>query len=435
MKGNQFFGFAAALLLSTVFMGGLRAQELKFDGYVNSGLGVVSSDIEDSDPILKAYGIDSEQNGYRFRLNGSWQNEAGDAGAKFRFQAQSTTASGYFSLPYAYGWVKFIDEVFYAAGGIVDDGTWVTGDWWLNGERIDWGLGALLKATPVKGLDLGVGAYVINVQGGGANNILGAGLPNFGTVTPKLGDVKYTFNAAYTLPDVFRLSATFRTKNKAGYDAASALDGYQGSNESSRLIGEFRFLGVKDLTAVAAASVDKIEDFDNSGNIILSETFAYKLNDLNIGLNAAQFLYIRQSDTDPGLLFNLWGSYAFGKIVPRLDLGYFLGGQSALGAGSNTWSRTRAGGFVNKLGLADTDDDYSLFSARPSVKFNLDGRTSVEIGDKINYDFANFDGYRKDGQTLKGASTDADGNAIPARLGDTNSRLSNVFYVDFKVSF
>jgi len=433
MKGNQFFGFAAALLLSTVILGGLWGQELKFDGYVNSGLGVVSSDIEDSDPILKAYGIDSEQNGYRFRLNGAYQNEAGNAGAKFRFQAQATSGRGYFTLPFAYGWVKFANDIFYAAGGVVDDGTWVTGDWWLNSERLDWGLGALLKATPVKGLDLGVGAYVINVQGGGSGNILGDGNgASFASAIPKLGDVKYTFNAAYTLPDVFRLSATFRTKNKAGFDSNSALPGYQGSNESSRLIGEFRFLGVKELTAVVAASLDKLEDFDDSGNIILSETFAYKVNDLTIGLNALQFLYNRgDADIDPGLLFNLWGSYAIGKIVPRLDLAYFQGGQSALAAGNNTWARTRVGGFVNKIGAANADDDYSLLGARPSVRFNLDARTYIEIGDLINYDFANFDGYRKDGQAL----SETVGGVPITRPGDTKSRLSNVVYVDFRWSF
>jgi len=423
MKGNQFFGLAAALLLSTVIVGGLRAQELKFDGYVNSGLGlvtVVNSDLEDSDSFLKAYGIDSEQNGYRFRLNGSYQNEDGNAGARFRFQAQATSGRGYFTLPYAYGWVKFVDDIFYAAGGIVDDGTWVTGDWWLNSERLDWGLGALLKATPIKGLDLGFGAYVISVQGGGAGNILGGGTgTSFGDVAPKLNDVKYTYNAAYTLPDVFRLSATLRTQNKTGYDAASSeRRGHQGSNESGRVIGEFRFLGVKDLTAVVAASFDKIEDFDEDGSIIISETFAYKLDSFAIGLNAVQFLYNRKWDTDPGLLFNLWGSYAFGKVVPRLDLAYFLGGQSAIAARNNTWARTRAGGFVNKIGAADFDDDYSLFSARPSVRFNLDGRTYIEIGDLINYDFANFDGaYGDSGDAAK------------------KSLLSNVFYVDFRWSF
>jgi len=230
------------------------------------------------------------------------------------------------------------------------------------------------------------------------------------------------------LPDVFRLGATFRWKNKAGYDANSEKDGYQGRDESSRLIGEFRYLGVKDLTAVAAASFDKIEDFDNSGNIILSETFAYKLDSLNFGLNAVQFLYNRkadaQPDKDPGLLFNLWGSYAFGGIVPRLDLAYFLGGQSSLGGnGNNTWGRTTTG-FASKTGTADVDDDYAVFNIRPSVKFNVNNRTFVEVGDSINFDSANFDGYRKDGKAVSAETP-----------GNTKSRLSNVFYIDFKWSF
>jgi hypothetical protein len=430
MKSLKLFGLAA-LLLSTI-AGGLRAQELKFDGYFNSGVGVVSTGIENSDTFLKAFGVDSEQNGYRFRLNAAYQNEAANAGAKLRFQSQSTLANGYFALPYAYGWIKFANDIFYAAGGIVDDATWATGDWWISFDRIDGGLGALLKATPIKGLDLGFGAYLVNLQAGGVNNILGTGTIKFGDVRPKIGDVKYTGSAAYTLPDVFRLGATFRWKNKAGYDANSLLDGYQGRDESSRLIAEFRFLGDKNLTAIAAASFDKIEDFDNSGNIIISETFAYKLDSLTIGLNAAQFLYSRKSDAnpnkDPSLLFNLWGTYAFGNITPRLDLAYFLGGQSTLGSGDYTWHRR---GFVNKTGTADTDDDYSVFSIRPSVKFNLDSKTFVEIGDIINLDSANFNGYRKDGQAL--VLTHDDPTKI--LLGDIKSRWGNVFYIDFRWSF
>ena len=425
MKSIKLLGLIAALLLSTIGIAGLWAQEFKFDGYINSGLGVLSSDIEDSDTTVKAFGVDSEQNGYRFRFSGSYQNETGNVGARFQFQSQSTLANGYFSLPYAYGWVKFIKDIFYLAGGIVSDGSWATGDWWLYLDRIDGGLGTLLKATPVKGLDLGVGAYILSLQAGGANNVLGTGTVNFANVRPKFGDVKYTYSAAYTLPDAFRIAATFRWKNKAGYDANSLLDGYQGSGESSRLIGEIRFLGVKELTAVAAASFDKIEDFDNSGNIILSETFAYKLDNFSIGLNAAQFLYNRKLDAnsnkDAGLLFNLWGSYAFGGIVPRLDLAYFLGGQSSLGAGNNTWHRR---GFVNKTGAVGVDDDYSVFSIRPSVKFNLNSRTFVEVGDIINLDSANFKGYRKDGQAVT--------QTVP---GDTNSRLGNAFYIDLKWSF
>ncbi|MDR0315856.1 MAG: hypothetical protein LBH97_03035, partial [Treponema sp.] len=103
---RKIFGFTVVLLL-TIAVSGLWAQELKFDGYLNSGIGIVSSDREDDDPILKAFGVDSESNGYRFRLNGSYTNEAKNAGARFRLQSQRNLAlSGYFSIPYAYGWVS-----------------------------------------------------------------------------------------------------------------------------------------------------------------------------------------------------------------------------------------------------------------------------------------------------------------------------------------
>jgi hypothetical protein len=101
---KKLFMFAALILVTSAFV---FAQDIKFDGYLNSGLGVVFDDNEDHDPYIKAFGVDSESNGYRFRLNGSYQNEAKNAGAKFRLQSQQNLAKGYLSLPYAYGWVGF----------------------------------------------------------------------------------------------------------------------------------------------------------------------------------------------------------------------------------------------------------------------------------------------------------------------------------------
>jgi hypothetical protein len=162
---------------------------------------------------------------------------------------------------------------------------------------------------------------------------------------------------------------------------------------------------------------------------MFSETFGYKLDSLNAGLNAVQFLYNREAndkkvDYNPGLLFNLWASYAFDTVVPRLDLVYFMGGQSKLAAGNMSSSAPNVGsqwerrGFANVAKAKDAEDDYSVFSIRPSVKFNLDGRTFLEIGDMINLDSAAKDGTYKDS-------------------GDANKKslFTNVFYVDIKFSF
>ena len=447
MNNRKIFGLALLLLLMAA-AGGLWAQELKFDGYLNSGLGVVVTDKEGEDAYIKAFGIDSESNGYRFRLNGSYTNEAKNAGARLRLQGQRRIdVSGYLSMPYAYGWVGFFDSKLTLTGGIVDDGTWTTADWYWNDDQGE-GLGLLLKVEPVKGLNLAIGAYTISQQSGGGNNILSynGALPNFANITPRVEDAKYTFNAAYTLPDTFRLAVSFRTKNRAGWvpyvidstttpptTSYTADDyGYTGREEPSQLVGEFRLLAVKGLTGVVIGVLENIDELSEKGNILFSETFAYKVNDdLNIGLNAAQFLYNRvdanddKVDTDPGLLFNIWGSYAFGSVVPRLDLVYFLGGQSKTASGAKQWERrgfVPRGGYPSSSGtptLKDNDeDDYSVFSVRPSVKINLDSRTFLEIGDIINLDSS----------TKEGAYPDKD-DAKKSTL------LTNVFYVDVKFSF
>ena len=424
MKSKQIFASAAAALL--LMSGAVFAQELKFDVYLNSGLGIIANNNKDVDPNVKAFGVDSESNAYRFRLNGSFANEAKNAGAKFRIQSQrDLSKSGYFSLPYAYGWVGFFNNALSVFGGIVNEGTWQTGDFWLASEAVGDGLGGLLKATPIKGLDFGLGAYVLNLQSGGNNNMLniGGSLPNFANAAVKAGDVKYTYHASYTMADTFRLAASFRWKNKAGGNGTNISGGYKydGTDESSRLIGEFRFLGIKDLSAVAAASFDRIEDFTNNGNIIISETLGYKIKDLGFGLNAVQFLYNRTGaanskiDYNPGLLFNLWGTYAIDKIIPRLDIVYFQGGQSKMATSARQWERK---GFVNNAQAKNAGADFSVFSARPSVKINLDSKTFIEIGDIINYDSSEKSGaYADSGDAGK------------------KSLISNVFYVDIKWSF
>jgi len=252
---KKFLVLAAIIVVSATVV---FAQELKFDGYLNSGLGVVADDNEDHDPYFKAFGVDSESNGFRFRLNGSYQNEAKNAGVRFRLQGQRRIdQSGYLSMPYLYGWVGFLENKITLTGGLVMDSTWESADWWWNDDTGE-GLGLLLKAEPIKGLNLGFGAYTISQQSGGGNNWLqytpitigtnpitgdptytaGANrLPNFSEIMLKPEDVKYTFNAAYTMPDTFRLSAIYRTQNKAGWTGTRYNDDYEyGGREESAFL-------------------------------------------------------------------------------------------------------------------------------------------------------------------------------------------------------
>ena len=419
------------IVLFITMSGAIYAQDLQFDGYLNSGLGIVYSDADYSDVFLKAFGVDSEQNGYRFRLNGSYTGDTGNAGLRFRFQSQSRLdQGGYFSLPFVYGWMMFMFDAVYLAAGIVDDSSWRATDWYIN-DGVGEGLGALLKIRPVKGLNLGFGAYIISQQASGPNNILSFGgyLPNFSTITPRIGDAKYVYSGSYTVPGIFWLGAAFRWKNKAGWNGTTDIEKYgyiyDGRQESAQLIGEFRFLGIRNLTAMVSTSLDNLEEFTSNGNIIVSQTSAYRINNTTLGLNMAEFLYRRRDPLgvkipyDPGFIVNLWGSLAVGAFVPRLDFVYFTGGQSRVGGDETYMWHRRA--YVNQQAdktNADDNRNRSVFGIRPSARLNLNGSTFVEIGDLFNYDFANFDGAYGD-------------------FGDPKkrSRLSNVFYIDLKWSF
>ncbi|MDR0730403.1 MAG: hypothetical protein LBF63_01960, partial [Treponema sp.] len=396
--------------------GGLFAQELKFDGYLNSGLGIVSTDtkVEDgsgtktADTKILPFGVDSEQSGYRFRLHGSYTNAESTAGAKFRFQAQSSFALGAFSLPYAYGWVSFLNKIFTVTGGLVDDNTWNLGSPILNND-VGEGLGALVKISPIDGLNLGVGAYVITPQGGSANNTLvipaGDGTvesKSFSGLDIPLDRLKYTFSAGYTMPDFFKVIATFRTANQT-VNAISRFGNADSEvffgDESSRLIFGVQLLAVKNLTAIVEVSANKLEDTGvdkDKDNIDLDfyETLGYKIGDLSFGLNAVQYLMVeKDADHDLGLHLNPWVSYAIGSIVPRLDLNYFLAGKALTGTatyddnGNLVPPVTGTSYHRRVFSYADNGkaDDVSVIAARPSVKFNIDKNTFIEVGDLIAF--------------------------------------------------
>ena len=380
------------VVLAAVFATALCfAQELKFDGYVNSGIGLWMSNEEDhDDPQLMIYGVDSERFFGRFRLNGSYSNAGQSAGANFRLQVQGTGSRTEFgnipTLAFGYGWIKLAD-VFTIKAGLVDDGTWTTGDVIYNDDQGE-GAGVLLRATPISGLDLGLGAYVASYESGSNNNVI--------PVLPSqfiLNEAKYTFNAAYTMDKVFRLMLSGRTKNETGGDSAA---------KTSHALAEFRLLSVNNLTAIAVGEVNKLDDYSDNGELNFYETVSYGMGAFGFGLNAAQYIRNVPSESDVAddfaLRLNPWVSYAFseGKLVPRLDLVYFMGG---LQNGQN---------YHRKGFLTTYDTDSYVINARPSVRFNLDNRTSFEIGDSFY--------YNKPGK-------------------DADAVINNVFYTDFIVRF
>ena len=380
-------------------------QELKFDGYVNSGLGLEYStreaDKSSNDNVkLRVGGVDSEQIGGRFRLNGAYTNEEKTAGANVRMQLQGSSNASPggdntfdFGLVYAYGWVKPIDLLTVKAGIVADSAFETAGAILRDDAGGGAGAGVFVKLTPIAGLDIGAGAYPRSSDGSNNNNkILDIG----GNM--KLTEVKYTFGAAYTMTSIFKVDASFRSYNNAGVS----------SRQNARLVGEFQLLMVENLTAIAEVELDglwnpddKYDAFSKTGKFNLFETVAYQINDFRFGLNAAQY-FNNVKNSEIGLRFNPWVSYSFseGKIVPRLDGVFFLHGDRSTGGDAGKWDR--------RMDVAPTYvKEQFVFNVRPSLKFNFDSRTSLEIGDVLYY--------------RKQASADG--------------FINNIFYTDLTIKF
>ncbi|MCL2765425.1 MAG: hypothetical protein FWD40_09140 [Treponema sp.] len=380
------------LLVMAMAAGAVFAQNLSLGGYFNSGIGVIITD-GDEDPMIGAFGVDSEQLGYRFRLNGSYQNEERTSGFRFRIQSQNEVArrqNAYLSIPFAYGFMNYLDNKLSLSAGIVDDSAWQTADWWIN-DDVGEGLGTLIKLNSlIDGLNLGFGAYLVSQEGGGRNNQFSRTLNSGHFIDAS--DAKYVISGSYAMKDTFYLGGSFRTANDAGDDTIN--NNNAGRQETSQFIGDLRILAVKNLTAVVAISMDRLDDFDKTGLMTFSETFGYKVNDeINIGLNAVQFINNRDN-TDMSMLFNVWGSYALDSIVPRLDITYLLGGDLH----SNFHFRR---GYVPTYNSKET-----VLSLRPSVRINLDSRTHFEIG-----------------------------NVTHLLNDDGKDSMLNLFYLDFRWSF
>jgi maltoporin len=412
-------------LILILITGMAFAQEVEFDGYVNSGLGVVITDRKEvndagdddqtAKPSITAYGVDSEATYLQFRLNGAYTNADGNAGAKFRLQAKVNDQ--HLNLAYGFGWVKFIDIITVNAG-LVDDGTWATKGGIL-GDDLGEGLGVLVKVSPIDGLNLGVGAYSLSAGGGSSNNSYGHVSILSGNSPPSnvrdWNEAKYTLNGSYTLPDLVKINAMYRGENKSASGNAD--------RESAKAIAELQILAIDNLTAVLEGEFDRLQNFGKgssetttgtAGRINIYETVGYKLGDIQVGLNAAQY-YNKQEKTDLGLRFNPWVSYTIGQIVPRLDVVYFIGGQV-----TGSTDKDKGEGNIERKGYTATwNKDDSVIGVRPSVKINLDSKTTLEIGDLINYE-------KREGKAFNQSLIKGD---------PTDSKFTNTFYVDLTIKF
>ncbi|MDR1863800.1 MAG: hypothetical protein LBQ67_07765, partial [Treponema sp.] len=177
-----------------------------FGGYVNSGVGVFFPDQDwqkrpggyggSGDPFVRLVSPDAGAAGWRFQLNALYTNEEQDLGFNLALRAQDSPESAFFD--HGYGWFTAFGDTVKVLGGKIDDDTFATRDLIFaddNGESY----GLLTIFRPANLLRIGFGVY--------------AGIVPSSSQLGPLDNGKYTVSLALTIPDAFRVTASYRNAN------------------------------------------------------------------------------------------------------------------------------------------------------------------------------------------------------------------------------
>jgi hypothetical protein len=402
------------VLLILAAAGRASSQGFRFGAYVNSGIGVFFPDPDgqkrpggysgSGDPFVRLVSRDSGAAGWRAELRALYTNEAKDLGFNFALQAE---ASDNVFFDYGYGWFSVFDDRVKVLAGKIDDDTFAVRDLIFaddNGES--YGLLTVLK--PFSLLWAGFGVY--------------AGLGSASPFSGPLDNGKYTASLALNIPDVFRITASYRNASAVEQTSApSFIHGINGGRQDSQA-----YLGI-DMTAFRAIGlmfsgagvVNNLQDYDR-GIFRVFESLSYtgiKDLSLNLGLWQAAARYKlthtgEEKDSDIALRVWFWASYDLfeGKAVPRLDINYLYAG------------------YIDNIYRLHFDDPYApnfdaeagLFTVRPSITFKVNSRTWLELG----YYFIRFLGDQKKVWTPLVRQDNASGYGA-----------AHIAYVDMKMSF
>jgi hypothetical protein len=400
-----------AVLLALVVAGGVFAQEFKFTGFVNGGIGLRASNAEDnpttpgydeSKAIFIPYAVEGP-NALRVELNGAYTNADKIAGANFRLRWNGSSSGVTDAFEFGYAWVKAFDMLT-LYGGKVDNGTFNSmaaydGD---QGE----GFGALsIFSLKDVGLDLGLGIYSGGTHYDASTSPQGSGMD--------FENTKFTFNAALTVPDLIKVVVSARTKSALKTAATDLPTGLKGGDNSARAGLGLNVLALADagITRLALdAFLDNLQDSD-LGYVQIGERVEFAKDTLTIGARFRQsFLIGKQKDDTsafpeapkPYLNFWVWVSYGLmeNAVVPRLDVSFISGGKHNYNFKTD--------------GFGDPSfDKASSLELRPQVEFRFGGTAAVvQLGYSGVYDLT-------------------DG----AKAGPGVSTMDHLIFANYKVSF
>jgi hypothetical protein len=424
--------------------GGLAAQEFSFSGSYEGGIGVFVPD--EGDPFLGTVSRDLNTRGIQASLGASFVTEEQNAGLELNVQAmgdfnvsredaqdagKSYGLGAYFD--YAYAWYTMFDKKVKVMAGEVDDDTFK--QLFDAGENA----GILTIIRPWAPLFLGVGAY--------------GGSLETGMVVDNMWDAKYTGALAFFAPDKFAFTTSYRSENKI---SNSAHDG--------QFVGEFTWLGFKGWRLTFINQIRKLSAQTNFGEegiygfyelfnfrgienlecqLGFWQMFTQNKNTITLpaaakaALDAANQPYW-EGDLTPDMSFRAWFYVQYGlkdgKIVPRLDINYLLGGHH-LQDGTVTH-----GGNNSDMAALDIKEGFTpnfnhktnLLSLQPSVVFKFSKKAAVELGYIADIGMGDLDN-----SDLKAALEWLNKNAglDETPLGGTAEYVNQAVYLHCTISF
>jgi hypothetical protein len=400
---------ALVALLILAIAGGAFAQELKFTGYVNSGLTVgFGEGVPPAEDGLRAVANDAEVDLYRFQLNGVYTN--GNVGARFRIRAQG--GNNVF-LHYAYGFANLFDGLLLANVGYVFDSTYATkGD---IGDDVAEGIGAQFQIKPpqVEGLNVGAAVYYSGRTSGSSGYLA----PVTGDYTDTNNNNKWDTNEAIAPNANYEWIDSTSANNAVDYPTfvlsaaytMTDLFGVQTSyklvpNAADRALLGISLLMVPKLTAELEFVFDGMyKDFGTKDNaaITFAQTLAYEINDqLTVGGEFYEYLS-RGDKTSLGyaddpiipLALHPWVSYAVNdQFTPKFAFGYYKNYEP------NYFVRDGYNDYAVVDGDVNFEDQKkTVMEFNPSILWNVGPDASIDIG--YSFYTRSGDGFKPDDET------------------------------------
>jgi hypothetical protein len=239
-------------------------------------------------------------------------------------------------------------------------------------------------------------------------------------------NLKYVGGVAVTLPETAKIAVNFRNAHKISTisGAAPQFEKTAGIGNDAQVAAGVNLLMVQNLKASVAGVFNRVDVFGDHGIVRIFETAEYTgIESLTVGLglwqgfvtgSKAKVAFRPQGTTDdPSLSFRAWVYVSYGlldgKVVPRLDLNYLIGGY---------WDNEHQIAFDDRF-YPNFDSKANLFNIRPSVGLQVTKNAWFELGYIINkYMGDNSTSYAVDKTNVK--KTEA---------------LNQAIYADIKVSW